>query len=93
MKVQLIDYPDNLTSFFVIGVFDPRLDESWPWHFHYEDGCYLSPKKRQCNMQRQAVFSSEAKALEFWRAYRNPKKLSFEILEFRTSRLPKQLVS
>lgn len=80
-----------MKEYFVIGVYDPSLDDAWPWHFHYEHGCYLSAKKRVCNCTRYAVFSSADLALDFWTGYANPKDLAFEIISFRSYKAPSNL--
>lgn len=80
-----------MKEYFVIGVYDPSLDDAWPWHFHYENGRYLSAKKRVCNWDRYAVFSSEDLALDFWTRYSNSNDLAFEIMSFRTHQVPRNL--
>lgn len=64
-----------------IGVFDPSVDMSWPWHFHYENGVYLSEKKRLCKEGKAARFDSPTEAREFFHAWSGNKKYKMELIE------------
>lgn len=67
---------------YLIGVYDPNFDESWPWHCHYEDGRYLSRKHRICGRERAAEFSTEEEARAFYFQWKHYQKLKFELIPF-----------
>jgi hypothetical protein len=66
--------------FYLIGVYDPALDESWPWHCHYEHGRYLSMKRRVCGQERAAQFSTEHEARGFFFSWKHWRKHKFELI-------------
>tara|TARA_Y100001937_G_C7136776_1_gene340456 strand:+ start:3645 stop:4049 length:405 start_codon:yes stop_codon:yes gene_type:complete len=72
---------DVMVSSFLIGVYDPTLDDKWPWHCHYEDGQYLSDKKRLCGFGRAAEFSSAEDARQFFHTWKNKQHFKMELIE------------
>ena len=68
-------------SIFLIGVFDPTVDDNWPWHFHYEHGMYLSVKHRQCKIRKAAEFTSAAEARNFFHNWQGKRHLKMELIE------------
>ena len=70
-------------SFFQIGVYDPNQYNSWPWHFHYENGKYLSTKKRVCGWSKPAEFDTQEEAREFFHAWKQKTKYKMEIIEIK----------
>ncbi len=66
---------------FLIGVFDPLINESWPWHCHYEHGIYLSEKYRQCKRWKAAEFETAKEAREFFHNWKGKKHLKMELIE------------
>lgn len=74
--------PKEITvSSFLIGVYDPTTDDKWPWHCHYEDGQYLSNKKRLCGFDRAAEFSSAEDARQFFHTWENKRHFKMELIE------------
>ena len=71
---------DVLNLFYLIGVYDPTADDSWPWHCHYEDGRYLSAKHRVCGRGRAAEFASEDEARAFYFNWTHSLKYNFELI-------------
>lgn len=65
----------------LIGVFDPEIDESWPWHCHYEHGQYLSSKKRLCKIGKAAQFDSADEARLFFHHWKSKGTLKMEVIE------------
>jgi len=76
---------DVLNLFYLIGVYDPTADDSWPWpwHCHYEDGRYLSAKHRVCGKGRAAEFASEDEARAFYFNWTHSLKYKFELIPVR----------
>jgi hypothetical protein len=72
---------------FLIGVFDPDIEDSWPWHFDYQNGVYLSLNYRQCKRHKAAEFDSAAGAREFFHAWGGKKNLKMELIEVQLVRL------
>ncbi|NQY63543.1 MAG: hypothetical protein HRT38_07365 [Alteromonadaceae bacterium] len=68
-------------SFFQIGLFDPLFDDVWPWHFHYENGVYLSKKYRKCGWNSSAEFESPKDAREFYHNWKHREKFKMELIE------------
>ena len=64
-----------------IGVFDPLQNDNWPWHYHYEDGRYLSGKKRVCGLSKAAEFSSKEEARMFFHQWKGNQKYKMELIE------------
>jgi len=56
--------------------------DGWPWHFHYEDGRYLSEKRRVCNVYRAATFNSPLEAREFYTTWKHHLKYRMELIEY-----------
>ena len=74
--------PKEITvSSFLIGVYDPTTDDKWPWHCHYDDGQYLSSKKRLCGFGRAAEFSSAEDARQFFHTWKNKQHFKMELIE------------
>jgi hypothetical protein len=65
---------------YLIGVYDPNFDDSWPWHCHYEHGRYLSTKHRICGRERAAEFSTEQEARDFYYQWKPSRKYKFELI-------------
>lgn len=70
-----------LKSFFLIGVYDPNIDDAWPWHCHYESGRYLSAKKRVCSRNSSAEFESPEEARLFYHSWKHSDKYKMEVIE------------
>ncbi len=70
-------------SVFTIGIYDPKVDDGWPWHYQYEHGDYLSPKHRKCGMERAAEFDTEDDARAFYFDWKHYKSFKFELIEKR----------
>ena len=70
-------------SFFQIGVYDPDLYDHWPWHCHYEDGRYLSAKKRICSWNKPAEFESQQAARDFYHSWKQKNKYKMELIEIK----------
>ncbi len=68
-------------SFFQIGIYNPEMDNCWPWHFHYENGRYLSAKKRICSWNRPAEFETEKEAREFYHSWKQKDKYKMELIK------------
>jgi hypothetical protein len=66
---------------YMIGVFDPNVDNSWPWHFHYENGVFLSEKKRLCKDGKAAKFENQDEAREFFHSWSGNSKYKMELIE------------
>lgn len=66
---------------YMIGIYDPKVDNSWPWHFHYERGVYLSDKKRRCGDSKAAKFKSKPEAEQFYSSWNGSKKFDMELIE------------
>ena len=67
-------------SFYFIGIYDPKKHDSWPWHCHYDDGQYLSAKKRICS-KVPAEFETENEAREFFHSWKHKAKYKMELIE------------
>jgi hypothetical protein len=65
---------------YMIGVYDPKHDNSWPWHCQYEYGQYLSLKHRICGQARAAEFSTEKEARDFYYRWKHARKFKFELI-------------
>jgi hypothetical protein len=68
-------------SKFIIGIYDPNIDEKWPWHCHYEHGTYLSQKYRICKRWTAAEFSTASDAREFFHNWKGKRNLKMELIE------------
>lgn len=68
-------------SFFQIGIYDPVHDDSWPWHCHYEDGQYLSAKKRICSWNKPAEFETAEAARLFYHSWKHKEQYKMELIE------------
>lgn len=68
-------------SFFTIGVYDPNQNDSWPWHFHYSEGIYLSQKWRLCKIQKAIEFDDVESAREHFHQWSGSSKYKMEIIE------------
>lgn len=68
-------------SVFSIGVFDPNKHDDWPWHYHYDDGVYLSANNRLCKLKKAAEFDDIEKARQFFHAWGGSNKYKMEIIE------------
>jgi hypothetical protein len=69
-----------LKLIYLIGVYDPALNESWPWHCDYEYGRYLSAKHRICGRERAAEFPTEKAARDFYAEWMHYRKYKFELI-------------
>lgn len=69
-----------LKLIYLIGVYDPNFDDSWPWHYQYEYGRYLSIKHRICGRERAAEFPSEEEARAFYYQWKHYQKYKFELI-------------
>ncbi|WP_020562997.1 hypothetical protein [Methylosarcina fibrata] len=69
-----------LKLIYIIGVYDPAYDDSWPWHCQYEYGRYLSAKHRICGRERAAEFSTEKEARDFYYQWKHARKFKFELI-------------
>lgn len=65
---------------YVIGVYEPDNDDTWPWHCHYEDGEYLSAKHRVCGRERAAEFATEKEARDFYFLWKRARAFKFELI-------------
>jgi hypothetical protein len=63
-----------------IGIYDPAIDDSWPWHFHYESGRYLSAKHRICSISSAKSFPSKSEARTFYAAWKHYASHKFELI-------------
>lgn len=63
-----------------IGIYDPAIDDSWPWHFHYERGRYLSAKHRICSINSAKSFPSKSEARAFYAAWKHYASYKFELI-------------
>jgi hypothetical protein len=70
-------------TFYVIGIYDPRQNDAWPWHCHYEYGKYLSDKHRICGDFRAAKFETEDEARKFFYDWKQYKEFKFELISRR----------
>lgn len=68
-------------SVFLIGVFDPNIDENWPWHCHYENGIFLSENFRQCKRWKAAEFATANEAREFFHNWKGKRHFKMELIE------------
>lgn len=74
--------PQKITvTKYLIGVFDPEVDESWPWHCHYEHGIYLSAKSRLCKISKAAEFNSADEARMFFHKWKGKGRNKMEVIE------------
>lgn len=68
-------------TYYLIGVYDPKFDDCWPWHFQYEYGQYLSEKHRICKWERVAKFNTKEEAREFYSLWKHWKNYKFELID------------
>jgi hypothetical protein len=73
-----------LKSFFMIGIYDPLIYGCWPWHCHYEDGKYLSEKKRICSRNKTALFETADEARLFYHSWKHRERYKMEVIEVKT---------
>ncbi|OAH97225.1 hypothetical protein A1353_23325 [Methylomonas methanica] len=71
---------DILKLSYLIGVYDPANDDTWPWHFQYEYGQYLSAKHRVCGRARAAEFATEKEARDFYFLWKHARAFKFELI-------------
>lgn len=71
-------------SLFNIGLFDPNIDDCWPWEYHCDEGQYLSEKKRLCGWSKAAVFDSIDEARTFFTEWKGSQKWKMHIVEYKT---------
>jgi len=69
-----------LKLIYLIGVYDPNFDDTWPWHCQYEYGRYLSEKHRICGRARAAEFPTEKEARDFYSQWKNYQNYKFELI-------------
>lgn len=67
-------------KFFNIGVYDPAVDEIWPWSFHVPEGVFLSINHRLCKINKAAEFHTEKAAREFFHGWKKSNKYKFELV-------------
>lgn len=73
-----------LKTFFHIGIYKPEWSsDGWPWHFYYEDGVYLSAKKRACGINKVGEFDTKQEAREFFHDWSGNKAYRMELIEVR----------
>jgi hypothetical protein len=70
-------------SYFLIGVFDPKLNDKYPWHSRDEGGLYLSEKHRVCKWRKAAEFETPKEAREHFAIWKNCSKYRMELIEFK----------
>lgn len=68
----------------MIGIYDPLIYNFWPWHYHYEDGKYLSAKQRICSETSAAVFSTAHEARVFYHTWKHRDRYKMEVIEVKT---------
>ncbi len=68
-------------SFFQIGIFDPMEDVSWPWHFEYERGVYLSLNYRKCGWNKSVEFETPDEARDFYHRWKHSGRYKMELIE------------
>lgn len=68
-------------SFYEIGIYDPSIDDNWPWHFHYENGVYLSNKYRKCSWNRAVSFVCPKEARGFYSQWKHCTNYKMELIE------------
>lgn len=75
--------PLALRSRFIVGVYDPNIDDSWPY-FHLDEGVYLSKNKRLCSWKSAVEFDRPEQAREFYSAWKNASRYRLSVVEFKT---------
>ena len=70
-------------SFFLVGVYDPSIYNSWPY-FHLDEGVYLSKNKRFCSFKSAVEFDRPEQAREFYSAWKHAPLYSLHIFEYKT---------
>lgn len=70
-------------SFFMVGVYDGNQNDQWPWHCHYDEGVYLSTKKRRCTQRSAAEFDCIEDARAHYHSWKNRDKYKLEIIEYK----------
>lgn len=70
-------------SFYNLGIYKTEWADSWPWHFHYENGVYLSRKYRPCGWAKAAEFECPQEAREFFHSWKNTQGYQLELIEFK----------
>lgn len=78
-----LDMPLALRSRFIAGVYDPNIDDSWPY-FHLDEGVYLSKNKRLCSWKSAVEFDRPQQAREFYSAWKHASRYRLEVREFKT---------
>lgn len=89
LAADIIEPPKKAANvtYYQIGVYDPNIVDTWPWHCHYEKGTYLSNKYRICSVASAAEFNSASEAREHFHNWKNKKhykmeRISYEKTEF-----------
>lgn len=70
-------------SRFVVGVYDPNIDDSWPY-FHPDEGVYLSRNKRLCSQKSAIEFDIPDQAREFFGSWKHSYRYALHVLEYKT---------
>jgi cysteinyl-tRNA synthetase len=70
-------------SYFQIVIFDPKINDKYPWHSRDEDGLYLSAKHRVCKWRKAAEFETPKEARKHFAIWKNCSKYRMELIEFK----------
>lgn len=68
-------------SFYLIGLYDPDVDDSWPWDHRYDEGIYLSSKKRVCKLPKASALDTPEQAKEFFSGWAGSTKWKMKLIE------------
>lgn len=76
--------PSVRRSFFLVGVYDPLIYDSWPYFHAFDDGVFLSKNKRLCKFNSAIKFNSHLEAPEFYSEWKHADRYRLHHFEYKT---------
>jgi hypothetical protein len=71
-----------LRSFFLVGIYDPLIHDSWPY-FHSYDGIFLSKNKRLCKYNSAIIFDSASEVRSFYSDWKHSNRYKLYPFEYK----------
>lgn len=71
-------------SFFLVGVYDPLIYDSWPYFHGFDDGIFLSKNKRFCKFNSAIKFDSPLAARQFYSEWKHADRYRLYPFEYKT---------
>ena len=76
--------PSVRRSFFLVGVYDPSIYNSWPYFHSFDDGIFLSKNKRFCKFNSAIKFNSPLDVRKFYSEWKHAGRYQLHVFEYKT---------